>query len=98
MDDTNLRVTTRSALDEGLVLVVEGYLDDDGGWTLAREARAVPVAVHRRIFIDLDAVCLFNCSGARRLISILRELDTQGMEVDLVGVHPSLRMFLDLAA
>ncbi len=98
MDGTTLQVTTTSALDEGLMLVVEGYLDDDGGSTLAREARAVPVADHRRICIDLDAVCLFNCSGARRLISILGELDKQGMEVDLVGVHASLRRFLDLAA
>lgn len=98
MDDTTLQVTTRSSTGEGLVLAVEGYLDEDGGSTLARETRSVPEEEDRRICIDLDAVGLFNCSGARCLIAILRELERQGYEVELIGVHPPLKRFLDLTA
>jgi anti-anti-sigma factor len=96
MDDTTLQVNTSSSPDEGLLLAVEGYLDEDGGSTLIRETRSVPVEAHRRICIDLEAVCLFNCSGARCLISILRELEKQGYEVELVGVHPPLQRVIDL--
>jgi anti-anti-sigma factor len=96
MDDTTLQVNTSSSPDEGLLLAVEGYLDEDGGSTLIRETRSVPVEEHRRICIDLEAVCLFNCSGARCLISILRELEKQGYEVELVGVHPPLQRVIDL--
>jgi len=98
LDDTTLQVTTRSSTGEGLVLAVEGYLDEDGGSTLARETRSVPEEEDRRICIDLDAVGLFNCSGARCLIAILRELERQGYEVELIGVHPPLKRFLDLTA
>ena len=97
MDDTTLQVTTRSSPSDCLVLAVEGYLDEEGGSTLARETRAVPPDQHQRICIDLDAVGLFNCSGARCLLSILRELERQGYEVDLIGVHPPLQRILDLS-
>lgn len=98
MDDTTLRVTTRSTSGEGLVMAVEGYLDEDGGSTLAREARAVPVVEYRQIRIDLAAVTLFNCSGARRLIAVLDEITNRGCKVDLLGVHHPLQRLLDLAA
>jgi len=97
MDDTTLRVTTRSSSGRGLVLAVEGYLDDEGGSTLARETSAARAA-HRRIRIDLGAVTLFTCSGARRLIAALDELTTLGCRVDLLGVHVPLQRLLDLAA
>ena len=98
MDDTALQVTTRSSSGEGLILAVEGYLDEDGGSTLARETRAVPVDDFPHVRIDLGAVCLFNCSGARHLISLLHDLEKMGCQVELVGVHPPLQRFLDLAA
>lgn len=98
MDDTTFQVTTRSSPEGGLVLAVEGYLDEEGGSTLARETRAAPPADRQRVCIDLDEVCLFNCSGARCLIQILRELERQGYEVELVGVHPPLQKILDLVA
>lgn len=98
MDDMTLQVTARSSPSEGLMLSVEGYLDENGGTALARETRAAPAGDHRRIRIDLGEVCLFNCSGARQLITLLNDLDRLGYEVDLVGVHPPLRRFLDLTA
>ena len=98
MDDSTLHVTTRTSPHEGLVLAVEGYLDEDGGSTLLRKTQTVPADEHQRICIDLDAVGLFNCSGARCLIEILRELERQGFEVNLVGVHPPLKRLLDLTA
>ena len=52
MDDTTLQVTARSSASEGLVLAVEGYLDEDGGSALARETRAAQTAEQRRIRID----------------------------------------------
>ncbi len=64
MDDTTLQVTASSSHSEGLVLSVEGYLDENGGSTLARETHAAPIVEQRRIRIDLGEVCLFNCSHA----------------------------------
>ena len=97
MDDTTLQVSARSSSSEGLVLAVEGYLDEDGGVALARKTRAAQEAEQRRIRIDLGEVCLFNCSGARQLITLLNDLDQLGYEVDLVGVHPPLQRLLDLS-
>ena len=96
MDDTTLQVTASSSPSEGLVLAVEGYLDEDGGSALARETRAAPVADQRRIRIDLGEVCLFNCSGVRQLITLVNDLDDLGYEVDLIGARPPLQRLLDL--
>jgi len=97
MDDMTLQVSARSSASEGLVLAVEGYLDEDGGLALARETQATPAAEQRRIRIDLGEVCLFNCSGARQLITLLNDLNDLGYEVDLVGVRPPLQKILDLS-
>ncbi len=97
MDDTTLQVTASSSPSEGLVLSVEGYLDENGGSTLARETHAAPIVEQRRIRIDLGEVCLFNCSGARQLVTLLNDLDHLGYEVDLIGVHPPLQRLLDLS-
>ena len=98
MDDMTLHVTAKASAGEGLVLAVEGYLDEHGATTLARETRTEPAAEHRRIRIDLGEVCLFNCSGARQLVTLINDLTELGYEVDLVGVHPPLQRFLDLTA
>ena len=98
MDDTSLHVTAKTSAGGGLVLAVEGYLDEDGGSILARETRTAQETEQRRIRIDLAEVCLFNCSGARQLITLLNDLDELGYEVDLVGVHPPLQRLLDLSA
>jgi len=96
MDDATLQVTASASAGEGLVLAVEGYLDENGAAVLARETRAAPAAGRRRIRIDLAEVCLFNCSGARQLITLVNDLDNLGYEVDLVGVRPPLQRLLDL--
>ena len=98
MDDATLQVTASSSPSDGLVLAVEGYLDENGGSALARETKSARASDQRRIRIDLGEVCLFNCSGARQLITLLNDLDRLGYEVDLVGVHPPLQRFLDLSA
>jgi anti-anti-sigma factor len=97
MDDTSLHVTARTSASEGLVLAVEGYLDEDGGSRLARETRAAQEAEQRRIRIDLGEVHLFNCSGARQLITLIDDLEQLGYQVDLVGVHPPLKRLLELS-
>jgi anti-anti-sigma factor len=96
MADMTLQVTAKSS-NEGLVLAVEGYLDEDGGLALARETHSAPAADERRIQIDLGDVSLFNCSGARQLVTLLADLRKLGYEVDLVGVRPSLQCLLDLS-
>jgi anti-anti-sigma regulatory factor len=98
MKDTTLQVRAENSPGEGLVLAVEGYLDRVGGKTLARETRAVSDEEPRRIRIDLGAVCLFNCAGARQLITLLNDLEHLGYEVELLGVHPPLQRLLDLSA
>ena len=97
MDDATLHVTASSSPSDGLVLSVEGYLDEDGGVTLARKTHAAPAAELRRIRIDLGEVCLFNCSGARQLITLLNDLEGLGYDVNLVGVRPPLQKMLDLS-
>lgn len=97
MDDATLQVSARTSPREGLVLAVEGYLDENGGAVLARETHAAPTEDERRIRIDLGEVCLFNCSGARQLVTLLNDLDRLGYDVDLVGVRPPLQKILDLS-
>ena len=53
MDDTTLRVTARSSSSGSLILAVEGYLDEEGGSTLARETSSARATDHRLIRIDL---------------------------------------------
>ena len=98
MADTTLNVTASSSPSEGLMLAVEGYLDQDGGMTLARETRAAQEPAQRRIRIDLGEVCLFNCSGARELVTLLADLDRLGWDVELVGVRPPLQRLLDICS
>jgi anti-anti-sigma factor len=98
MSEMTLQITASSSPGEGLVLAVEGYLDQDGGMTLARETRAAQEPAQRRIRIDLGEVCLFNCSGARQLITLLEDLDRLGWNVELVGVRPTLKRLLDICA
>ena len=98
MDDATLHVSAKSSASDGLVLEVEGYLDRDGGEALARETQAIQDVEQRRIRIDLGEVCLFNCSGARQLITLINDLNNLGYEVDLVGVRPPLQRLLDLTA
>jgi anti-anti-sigma regulatory factor len=98
MVDTNLQVTARSSTSEGLVLAVEGYLDENGCRTLARETQTTPLPDQRHIRFDLHEVCLFNCSGARQFITLLNDLERLGYEVDLVGVHPPLQRLLDISS
>ena len=97
MDDMTLQVSAKSSSSEELVLAVEGYLDEDGGLALARETRAAQEEEPRRIRIDVGEVCLFNCSGARQLITLLKDLDGLGYDVVLVGVRPPLQKILDLS-
>jgi anti-anti-sigma regulatory factor len=97
MKDMTLQVRASTPPGEGLVLAVEGYLDQDGGMTLARETRAAEESAQRRIRIDLGEVCLFNCSGARELVTLLDDLDRLGWDVELVGVRPPLQRLLDLS-
>lgn len=92
-----LRVTARTSPRQGLVLEVEGYLDEDGGMMLSRETRAAPAEEQRHICIDLAEVRLFNLSGARRLIRLITDLEELGYEVELAGVHPPLQRLLDLS-
>ena len=96
MDDMTLQVSAKSSSNEELVLAVEGYLDEDGGAALARETHAAQDEELRSIRIDVGDVCLFNCSGARQLITLLKDLDRLGYDVDLVGVRPPLKRLLDL--
>jgi anti-anti-sigma regulatory factor len=98
MDDTTLRVTTKSSAGGALELVVEGYLDEEGGTTLVKQSETARATHHRRVFIDLGAVTLFTCSGVRRLIAVINGLNQYGCQVDLRGVHYPLQRLLDLAA
>ena len=46
MDDMTLQVSARSSASEGLVLAVEGYLDEDGGMALARETHPLRLQIN----------------------------------------------------
>jgi anti-anti-sigma factor len=90
---------TRKADPAGeIVLAAEGYLDDAGGAQLKREADAALAAGQSRLRIDLEAVALFNCAGARRLLAALDDLERGGKRVRLVGVRPPLKRALGCIA
>lgn len=95
MESDAFHLTKESDPSGGVVFAAEGYLDDAGGAELSREAGAAFASGHTRLRIDLEAVVLFNCSGARRLVELLQELKSKEGRVDLVGVHPPLQMVLD---
>ena len=97
MGGTSFQVTSRLSPTGELMLAAEGYLDEEGGSALAREICAAGVADRRLVCIDLGAVYLFNCLGARQLISFLHEAKQLGCQVVLVGVRSPLQRFLDLA-
>jgi len=81
-----------------IVLSAEGYLDDAGGAEIQREAGAALSSGYTRLRIDLEAVVLFNCAGARQLLTALKELELGGKTVRLVGVRPPLKRALGYAA
>ena len=81
-----------------IVLSAEGYLDDAGGAELQREAGAALALGHTRLRIDLAAVVLFNCAGARRLLAVLEDLNRDDRHVELIGVRPPLQRLIDFAA
>jgi anti-anti-sigma factor len=94
MESDAFHLTQAADPSGGLVLAAEGYLDDAGGAELRREVDAALASGHTRLSIDLGAVVLFNCAGARRLVELIQELNQRHGRVDLVGVHPPLQKVL----
>jgi anti-anti-sigma factor len=97
MDPDDLQVTTR--VEHGDVLMaVRGYLDAAGGERLARQTREAAATGHACIRIDLGAVKLFNCSGARRLVAAIEDIGRSGPHVELVGARRPLQRALEIVA
>lgn len=97
MDDDALQVSTTVQPGGGVTVEVHGYLDEKGGKTLAREILETLPGSPKRIDLDLQDVTLFSCSGARRLLTALEDLQNQGREVSLVGVRQTLQKILQFA-
>lgn len=97
MDADELQVTTSVEHDD-VLMAVRGYLDGCGGERLVRHTSGLVQEGHSRLRIDLEAVTLFNCAGARRLATALRDIDRRGLRVELVGVRQTLQKALDLVA
>ncbi len=98
MDEDALHVSTTVRPNGGLTVAVRGYLDERGGSELARIILGDLPGLPLTIDIDLEAVSLFSCSGARRLLTALEELQSQGCDVSLVGVRQTLQKILHFAA
>ena len=98
MESDAFHLTKESDPTGGLVLAAEGYLDDAGGAELSREAGAALASGHTHLRIDLEAVVLFNCAGARRLLTVLEDLNRDDRHVELIGVRPPLQRLIDFAA
>lgn len=97
MDEDILRVSTSVQPGGDITVAVRGYLDEIGGKTLARQILNDLPGGQSHIDIDLDAVTLFSCSGARQLLAAVEDLHRRGREIDLTGVHPPLQRVLDIA-
>jgi anti-anti-sigma factor len=98
MDEDVLRVSTTARPGGGVTVAVQGYLDEGGGKTLARRILDDLPGGESHIDIDLDAVTLFNCSGARQLLAAVEDLNRRGRDVEIVGVRPPLQRVLDFGA
>ena len=97
MDPDTLQVATR--VEHGdVLLAVRGYLDDAGGERLVQQTRKAARSGHACVRIDLEAVVLFNCAGARRLVAVLDDINRRGLRVELVGARPPLQRALELVA
>ncbi len=95
MDEDALTLSTAVDPEGRVRIAVSGYLDDDGGATLERRTREL-ASSEKTLRIDLRHVTLFNCSGARRLLSVVHDLQGTGQVVELVGMTPALRTALHL--
>ena len=98
MDDDALQVSTAVQPGGGVTVEVRGYLDETGGKELAGKIFGGLPRAESRIDIDLHAVTLFSCSGARHLLAALEDLQNQGRQVALVGVRHTLQKILHFAA
>ena len=97
MDDDALQVSTTAQPNGAVTVSVRGYLDERGGEELVRAICADMIGSENSIEIDLKAVTLFSCSGARRLLTVLEDLRNQGCDVSLVGVRQTLQKILQFA-
>jgi anti-anti-sigma factor len=98
MDEDALRISTTVQPNGDVTVSVRGYLDEDGGKTLARQILGDLPRGSDHVDINLEAVTLFNCSGARNLVAAVDDLNRQGREVQLVGVRPPLQRVLAYGA
>mgnify|MGYP001815583668 CR=1 FL=1 len=97
MDEDALNVSTAITNDGALLIAASGYLDDRGAEVLVAETCNAIATGTCTLCIDLADVLLFNCSGARRLLAMLDEIEDQVGSVELVGVRPPLEKVLELA-
>lgn len=97
VDEDALNLATEVDPEGGVRIAASGYLDDDGGAMLEQRTREL-AAEAGSLCIDLHEVTLFNCSGARRLIAVVHDLEGHGRVVELVGVNPTLEKALHLWA
>lgn len=98
MDDDALQVSTTVQPNGTVTVAIRGYLDERGGEELVRAICRDMTGSKKRIEINLRAVTLFSCSGARRLLTVLEDLRNQGCDVSLVGVRQTLQKILQFAA
>ena len=98
MDKDAIRVSTAIQPDGRVTVAVFGYLDEKGGSELARKILEDLPGTGSRVEINLEAVILFSCSGARRLLTALEELQSRNRDVALVGVRQTLQKILHFAA
>jgi anti-anti-sigma factor len=97
IDEDALNVSTAVTSDGALLIAASGYLDDRGAEVLVAETCNAIATGKCTLCIDLAEVALFNCSGARRLLAMLEEIEDQVGSVELVGVRPPLEKALELA-
>ena len=88
MDKDALRVSTKTEVDGRTSVAVIGYLDEKGGRELARKILEDLPENDTRVEINLEAVALFSCSGARRLLAALVDVAHGGPDLCiLVGAQ-----------
>jgi anti-anti-sigma regulatory factor len=98
VESDELVLSTECLPDGGFLITARGYFDDPGGSELERVVERTIDSGERLIRIDLAEVVLFNCAGARHLVDLASAARHQGWTLTLVGVRPTLKCALDLAA
>lgn len=72
------------------VVVVAGYINNEGGEAIARAARQILAEGKRAILLDLEKVRIINSIGISLLLEVLEACLAEKVTLAFCNLHPSV--------